>query len=131
MNIWDWFSLEAPQGPDTPFAWPNLLFIDILRVVVCVAAIATILGTPVVLTIMKTLGQRVRIIGCTGLTIVAALTEYHHIGDYTNWRFALNLICSIAVLWGYWSALRYESPSGYFYGRRDGGDVNVAIHSVD
>lgn len=110
----DWFSLQEPEGPRTPFGAPDLSVYDSLRVVIFALTTFTIITTFIIIKNSVTLGQVSRIVGATGLCIVSSLTELNHLGDYANWRLGLNLVFSVAISWGYWAAVRYELPSEYF-----------------
>lgn len=113
MTVSDWFSLTSPQGPDTPFGSPGMVIMDLLRILIVILAILIAVMAPIILHRMRTIGQRARILGCTGLCFMAAINEYRHLGDYTSWRFAVDLVCVVAVAWGYYSAIEWENSAQY------------------
>lgn len=113
MNLIQFFSLNAPGGPNTP--WGNLAIavLDTLRVIICIFAFMILGLTPSTIKRANTVGQRSRLLGAGLYAIVAVLTEYNHIGDYANWRLVVNLVATACIAWGYWSAIFWETGSTY------------------
>lgn len=100
-----------PQGPSTPFATPELIVYDTLRVVAIAAATGAAVAA--VLMVMRpagVAGQRIRVLASMGLLVAALTVEVEHFGDYANWRLIVILVSSMAMAWGNYAALRYERP---------------------
>jgi hypothetical protein len=113
MNWELWLSLTSPSGPSTPFANDAITAVDCIRIVFIAVAFLILLLTPAVIDKCVTLGQKVRIFAVLGFAIICAIGEGGHFGDYFNWIFVAKWLLILATLWGFWSFVRYESPTEY------------------
>jgi hypothetical protein len=103
--------LCAPQGPDTPFAWPAYFVVDSLRVSMSIAALVLIASTVWAVRRSEARGQALRFLGCVSLYLYVVQTELSHLGDQPHSRFVVGLAGIALMAWGYWEHLYRELPA--------------------
>jgi hypothetical protein len=110
LDLCPWLC-TAPQGPDTPFAWPAYLVVDSLRVLIVVAAVVLIAATVWTIHRSPARGQKLRFLGVVPLYLYVVQSELSHLGDQPHSRFITGLAGTAIMLWGYWEHLSCERPA--------------------
>lgn len=103
------YAICAPDGPSTPFALPDIVWIDSLRLLVMVMGVVLIVVTPRLVLRAEALGQQMRLAGQGFFALIVIGTEVGHLGDDMHYRLVLSLLGISLLLWGAWR-MRYEVP---------------------
>jgi hypothetical protein len=103
------YALCAPDGPNTPFAFPTLFLTDILRICIMLLGVAIIVLTPRLVLSSPSKGQKARLLGQGIFALIVIGTEVDHIGDYMHYRLVLTLI-GVSVMWWGLMQLKRECP---------------------
>jgi hypothetical protein len=105
----DCYALCAPNGPNTPFAFPTIFWIDVARIIVMLLGMVLIVFTPRLVLQAGVVGQKCRLAGQGVFALIVIGTEVDHIGDFAHYRLALSFIGISLMLYGVWR-MRTESP---------------------
>lgn len=100
-----------PHGPNTPFATPLLVVVDVLRVVSVVGALLIVALVLRVFRRVEVSGQRSRFLAFALFALVVANTEMNKIGDYPSLRLPMSLAAVIYAVHGMRSVLTLELPA--------------------
>ena len=102
---------SAPNGPNTPFAWPTFFVVDGLRLAMTIGAVVLIGIAVWSIHRSITRGQKARFTALIMLCLTVVGTELDHLGDLPHWRFLVNLVGITLGLWGHYEHLFHELPA--------------------
>lgn len=103
------YALCAPDGPSTPFAFPTIFWLDLIRVLVMLGGLVLIVLTPRLVMDADALGQKSRLLGQGFFALIVIGTEVDHIGDAAHYRLVLTVFGVFCMLFGVWR-MRGEVP---------------------
>ena len=93
--------LNAPNGPGTPFATPELALSDSLRLLVLLSLLYRLPGTLRLIRVALTTQQRYRMVALGLFMVMVVLSEIAHLGNEPNYQLLLALVASGYVQLGY------------------------------